>query len=353
MSRQVGKQEAHLSLHTISSSDTHQALHRFCDLFKACAGPYGKTHAVTNMSRGHLTVTGSCGRLLSALSISRPELKLITSAVTAHFQYWRDGGLFMIHTVCRLILLGSDIDISRHTLQSLFDTFVDIIITHFNMTGCCVKVDANLDDLNVLLAYVRSVLSSKSLLNLTDTECDLLSQCVLKAFLDSVPTEETCSKSDRVYCVTVENQHYSDSCVESGLLLLFPDKKVYSGTQELQLRMCALDRNTRDLFGLHGYENGIKVALISCSLSGDFEEMIQAHFEVTKSEEEKVQAMAVEKLLKFCEFLEETGVGILLCQKVIHPKVKAKLRSYNICFLDRLGAQAIPYVQDLTGKSFN
>jgi len=54
-------------------------------------------------------------------------------------------------------------------------------------------------------------------------------------------------------------------------------------------------------------------------------------------------------MLGLCAALEERDVALVLCQKVIHPKVKACLRSKGILWLDRLGSQVVPYVLDLTG----
>ena len=43
--------------------------------------------------------------------------------------------------------------------------------------------------------------------------------------------------------------------------------------------------------------------------------------------------------------------GLILCQKVIHPSVKVKLKQYGIDTIDRLGRQYTPYLCYLTGNS--
>ncbi|XP_005110966.1 McKusick-Kaufman/Bardet-Biedl syndromes putative chaperonin [Aplysia californica] len=351
MSRIERKQEGHLSFHTVNSPESLRALRKFSVLLKACAGPCGKNHVIRNSCGGHVTVTGSCARILSSLSITRPELKLISASVLAHLQRCGDGGLFMAHMCTQIVLLSSSLGFQFHTIRGLLETFLNIIISHLQESECKVTVNVDFDKLSVLLAYVRSVLSSKSLLNLSFCDCDSLSRHVVKVFLESVPNEPDGFRwnSDRIYCISVDNQQFSSTFVEPGILLLYPDCPVVRGSQKLWLKTHPMNVETSKKLGIPESSTFVKVALFTCSMSGDLDEMVEAHFEVTKHQEEQVEASVVTTMLRLCETLEACGVGILLCQKVIHPKVKAALRSKGICFVDRLGFHVVPYLQDLTG----
>ena len=157
-----------------------------------------------------------------------------------------DAGLFMIYICSRLILLGSDLGMKYHTLKSLNEIFLDFILADINHESEGVAIEVGLDRLDLLLAYVKSILSSKSLLNLNLDVCKKLSQLVLKVFLESIPNVDTKDnyaswKSDRIYCMTVENKQFSESSVESGVILQFPEHSIVDIEAPPDLKSSYLD----------------------------------------------------------------------------------------------------------------
>ena len=261
----------------------------------------------------------------------------------------------MSHVCCKLILLTSDLmesGLPPDSLRELFNWCVDQVISHLLQPDCPVTLTVDLDHLPVLVAYIRSVITSKNLLNLSLADCDVLSHNVLKAFLETIPDMDRVYScvSDKIYLLTVENAPFSDSFVDEGLLLLYPGCSIIDGPQKLAIKTHKVNEETARKFNISEFSEITKVALLTCSMSGDVEEIVDAHFEVTKKQSDEVEALVVTNIVELCDKLCNLGVGILLCQKVIHPKIKAFLRSKGICFIDRLGLQVVAYVQDLTGK---
>ncbi|KAH9492703.1 hypothetical protein Btru_024223 [Bulinus truncatus] len=338
---------------TISSltSTSQQTRLKFCHLLKTCAGPLGKFHILRNGCGGHVTLTSSCSRLLSALSLSQPELRLIVSSVQSHLKQFYDCGLFMACNTLQLIHTSTELDIHFSTLNSLYGLFlkklVDLIIGP--NSSICLKADFT--NLSVIIAYVRSIILSKSLATLTEFNCDQMSQLIVRAFLESIPETSSVRNnglSDGIFIVGLDKQHIKDSHLHHGVLLEYPEILPMQGIVSLNIKT-AKELHNNDC-GKETFVNScVRVALITCSLSGDLDEVVDAVFEITQRQCEDVQNIILCKMIELCNELDQLNVGLLLCQKVIHPNVKTMLTSKGILFVERIGSQMIPYLQDITG----
>jgi McKusick-Kaufman syndrome protein len=108
------------------------------------------------------------------------------------------------------------------------------------------------------------------------------------------------------------------------------------GEQDLKLRFEHPDR--------------LKVAVVCVSMSGDTDDALSNIREAEGCTIKSAGELVLSHMFQFCDWLLASQVGLLLCQKVIHPKVKAYLRKQGILFVERLGLPPMSYVQDLTGK---
>jgi len=59
------------------------------------------------------------------------------------------------------------------------------------------------------------------------------------------------------------------------------------------------------------------------------------------------------ELLRCGKRLVAQGVGVVLCQKVVHPRLKRLLKQNGLLVLDRLGLQRTAAVHQLVGESVN
>lgn len=348
-----GIQPSRVDIDHINSPAVQKVFNIFLNLVSSCAGPSGKIHVLRNNCRGHVTFTSACTRLLSSIFVTRPELRLIVAAVQSHLARHNDCGLFMACMCLHVIKQSLTGDKLVHNQRLLLEKFVCMIIDYLQSDECVISVKADYSNVYVLLAYVRSILKSKHMLNLTDFESTRLSELVVKTFVESIPSQNSSSKlrhSDGVYILGIDNTELSESRLEYGLLLDFPEIPVVAGCVDLTSKVRLVDCERGEG---RSESCGIKVALFTCSMSGDAEEVVDAVFEVTKQQSDLLECSVVDKMMELCDSLEKCSVGLVLCQKVIHPKVKSVLKSKSILFVDRLGLQKIPYLQDLTGRHFN
>lgn len=316
----------------------------FLKLLGSCVGPGGKIHMLRNKCGGSVTFTSSSCRILSGMSLSRPELKLVETAVQAHLKQHGDCGLFMACICLHLVYTSSTLQFNSRSLVYLYEMFVKDILEYLNGADCQLCVKADFSNLKVLLAYVRSIITSKTLLRSADHVSDTLSQLILQAFVESIPDlpgENKVRFSDGINVLCFENRLLRESRMEKGLLLEYPEFSALHGVKEINLKTVAL-----------GIEGGlvVQVALFTCSLSGDAEEVTDATFEISSTAVEAVDKCVVIKFVEVVNRLENLNVGLVLCQKVIHPNLKVNLRTKGIMYVERIGSQMIPYLQDLTGK---
>lgn len=336
---------SHLNVYGLKYHQSQQAIITVLRLISSCIGPYGKNHVIRNTCGGHMTVSSSSKRLLSAMMISRNELKVIVSAVLGHVNDYWDGGLFMTYVILRLVKSIVSTDMSHFIASSLLHQFISSINSYLLSPDCKIVVDVDFSNVHVLLAYVRSILMSKILINMQMSDCQRLCSMIVETFLGAVPSspQERCSNG--ILVIGVENQHVSSSKVLEGLLLRCPDVSLSDIESEfVNLKISIETDKCGRTFSF------VKTILVTCSMSGDMEEIPPSRIEATEQQFDQVDSAILKKILALCHFFEEENVGIVFCQRVIHPKLKTALRAKGIFFVDRLGSQVIPYLIDLTGK---
>ncbi|CAL1527551.1 unnamed protein product [Lymnaea stagnalis] len=344
-------QMSSLVLNGASSPESQQAIDKLLKLVTSCAGPRGKFHLLRNNCGGHVTCTSSCSRLLPALSITRTEVKLIISSVQAHLKQHHDCGLFMACVSLHLIRSSVGKGIHVPTFSSLYELFVKQLCDYLASPHCTVCVTADFTDLQVLLAYVRSIILSKSFLTLNEKTCDSLCQLIVSAFVETIPEDSRKIRhSDGIQILGIDKMHVRNSRFVQGLLLEYPEMPVIQGSVPLNLKTLTMKEVDGRECNLQP-DNYVKVALMTCSLSGDAEEIIDANYEVEKDVYENLDHMILNKMESMFEEFDKYDVGLVLCQKVIHPKLKGRLRTMGILFVERLGSHMIPYLQDLTGAN--
>ncbi|KAL8619580.1 hypothetical protein ACOMHN_019636 [Nucella lapillus] len=337
-SRQERTVESHLERQTLDDPDLRAALQAFSHIVDRSRGPHGYIQSLQNNVGGPVTTTTSSTRLLSALSCSRPCLRLIESAVQGHLKTHHDGGLLTASLCLHLVLNAVRLEsVGRACVREAYSVFLQLVDDYLNAVNCPVRVNVDTSSLKAMLGYVRNIISTKPVCSLRPASASHLSQLALKAFLTSVPDSPQSFLSDCVYVLQLDKTDLMSSEVVEGLLLEWPEKCAQLGPQELVF--------------LQSVSRKVKVMLVNVSMSGDAEETLTSQVEAQHHVVQSAADLIMTKMLAFCDWLVEHQVGLLLCQKVIHPKVKAYLRQRGVLFLERLGLQPMAYVQDLTGAS--
>lgn len=337
-SRQDRTVESYIERQTLDDPQLHAALQAFCQIVDRARGPHGHIQSLQNNIGGPVTMTTSSGRLLSALSFSRPCLRLIGSAIEGHLKSHHDGGLLTaslcLHLVQKAVRLES---VGRMCVREAYSVFLQLVDKYLNADDCPVRVNVDTSNLKVMLGYVRNIICPKPVCSLRPASASHISQLALKAFLTSVPDSPQSFLSDRVYVLQLDKADLMSSEIVQGLLLEWPEKCALLGSQKLTF--------------LQSASHEVRVVLVNVSMSGDAEETLTNRVDAQRHVVQSAADFIMTRMLAFCDWLVEHQVGVLLCQKVIHPKVKAYLRQKGVLFVERLGLQPMSYIQDLTGAS--
>lgn len=328
-------EKTRVSHQVLKNSDALAAFKTLYDLVSSAQGPCGNTKILQNLSGGHLTLTSSSKRLLNTLSITKPVIELLVSSAQGHLDAYKDGGLFLLSLTCSLIMASVESDLNRRILSEIYEKFLTLCVEYLNSDECACKINAVLADIGFVKSCVRTVVQAKPLCRLNDEKLDLISRLLIEAFLTTVSdTGSSTAVNESVHIISHEGRDVLEGKLVTGLMLQAPELSKF--------KVVKLDMKRHS-----GEGNRIKVAMVTVSMSGDLEEVPDVKLEVWNGVD--LESALVEQEMKFCQQIVECGVGMLLCQKVVHPKLKLELKRSGVIVVDRLGLNIVGTICKLTG----
>ncbi|XP_071501917.1 molecular chaperone MKKS-like [Diadema antillarum] len=330
------REQSHISSYQQQHPANVRALRVFRSILSSSFGPSGFLKMIQNQSGGHLTLTSSSQRLLQSMSLSKPILKLIAAAVEGHLKIWSDGGLYTALLTCALIEECWESGLHPVLCVSVNEILRDLCLQTLNQQDG-LRIPIDLASMDAMLSLVRPVIGSKPGCGMDTGQVTFISSLVMQAFVSSIPSpnSQQVLTLPQVQIVGVESWPISGSHFVQGVLMAAPDIPTSF---------------KRDLGtpGVHtGPEGGgIRVALYDISLAGDSEEFIDVRYELSPGLHAEDATLAAMKDL--VDHLVAHGVGLVACQRVIHPSVKGYLRARGVQALDRLSLLHIREVQRIT-----
>ncbi|XP_065256994.1 molecular chaperone MKKS [Emys orbicularis] len=301
-------------------------------IVKSCYGPTGRLKQLHNGMGGYVRTTSQSSALLGGLSITHPVLKVLTASVQNHISRFSDCGLFTAILCCSLVENFQRINFAACTVTKISRHLLSLCTDYLKSEACGCRISVDFDNIKTLLSLVHSILASKPACMLNKTEANHLSTLVLRAFLLTIPhTIETNVVLGTCVIVPVKDKRVMDSTVFPGLLIeipefqlarTFPVKRVSSST--------------------------IKMALFCISMSGDLsnigEGTIIVHHGIS------LEVAVLDQLLNLGKQLVNDQVGLVMCQKVIHPSLKQYLKEHHVITIDRVGVSMMEPLSKMTGS---
>ncbi len=337
MNREARKEQSDLHISPLEDEKTQQSLQELLQVLQTSFGPRGKIKALHNNVGGHVTFTSSSGRIIQQLSVDNPLCRLVTTSLQGHLASNPDGGLFA-GTLCLLLVRNSQaINIHSHLLTDIFETILLECMSSLNSPSFPAKSKISFSSVHMLQNFVKTIVKSKAIsCMLTVKDCDFLANLFLEAFLQTFPKNDVGGFNfGTIQYLTVEGKSIRESYILNGILFETPQIPVYRNTP-LSLIKCT-------------HDGQICTAVFSISLAGDCDEFIDATFEV--EDRESFNNVVVDQMEKIAESLIKLQVGVVACQKVIHPKIKKILREAGVLPIDRLGLKYIEAVRNITGTA--
>ena len=306
-----------LQLHNIQ--DARQPLRTLLQLMSRCRGPTGQSHVLHNDIGGHVTATSACGRLLHVLAPQHPVLKLLLSCVQGHLQRYNDGGL-LTSTLALSLALSAD-GLHPHLAGDIYEHLLKTSVSLLTGEKCSCRHDFSREDVHPLRLLATSVLGSKPGCQYWPGELSHITELIIISFLHSKSAAQPSTHS-----LYIEGLPIMDSYRTSGLMFPCAD-------------IPASQRKTR---------GQTPVAVFTVSMAGDTDEGLDATFII--QDHSILEDRTLDQLLTCARALVDLRVGLVACQKVVHPAVKKYLRSQRVLVLERLGTQGIHRLHSLTGN---
>ncbi|NXU57958.1 TCPQ protein, partial [Turnix velox] len=309
-----------------------QSLSVLSGVFKSCYGPAGRLKHLHNGVGGYVCTTSHSLAILSRLSVTHPVLRVVTASIQNHVSRFSDCGLFAAIVCCNLIENFKSLSLAPCTVVKISKHLLSLCMEYLKSEACGCRVPVDFSSLDTLLCLVRGILTSKPACMLSKAEVDHLSVLILKAFMFTVPCQgEANLVLGKCVTVPVKGRRVVDSAVLPGLLIEAP---------EIQW--------TKPLSVKRSFSNEIKVALFSVSMSGDLfypeEGTITVHYGIS------LETSELNQLLNVGKRLVNDEVGLVVCQKVIHPSLKQYLRENHVVAVDRAGLSLMEPLSRMTGS---
>ncbi|XP_027670308.1 McKusick-Kaufman/Bardet-Biedl syndromes putative chaperonin [Falco rusticolus] len=332
MSRLEAKKPLLFISEPLNKDTVSQSLSLLTGILKSCYGPAGRLKQLHNGVGGYVCTTSQSSAILSRLSVSHRVLSVLMASVQNHISRFSDCGLFTAILCCSLIENFKSLNVAPCIVIKISKHLLSLCMDYLKSEACGCRIRVDFSSVETLLCLVRSILTSKPACMLNKTEVDHLSTLILKAFLFTVPCHvESNAVLGKCVIVPVKGRRVVDSVVLPGLLIETP---------EIQLAKPPTVKRT--------CSNMIRIALFCVSMSGDSfnpeEGTITVHHGIS------IETLELNQLLNVGKQLVNDEVGLVVCQKVIHPSLKQYLKENHVIAVDRAGLSLMEPLSQMTGS---
>ncbi|NXA08102.1 TCPQ protein, partial [Sapayoa aenigma] len=315
----------------LTKDTVRHSLSLLSGIFKSSYGPAGRLKQLHNGVGGCVCTTSQSSALLRRLSVGDPVSRVLTASVQNHVSRFSDCGLFTAVLCCGLVENFRSLNVASCTVIKITRHLLSLCMDYLKSEACGCRVSVDFGSVETLVCLVRSVLRSKPACMLNKTEVDHLTTLVLKAFLFTVPCHvETNAVLGKCIIVPVKGRKVKDSTVFPGLLIETP---------EIQWGKPLAVKKTGS--------NMIKIAVFSVSMSGDGFNSEEGTIAVQHGI--SLETLELNQLLNVGKQLVSDEVGLVVCQKVIHPSLKQYLKENHVMAVDRAGLSLMEPLSRMTG----
>ncbi|NXT73086.1 TCPQ protein, partial [Zapornia atra] len=333
MSRLEAKKPPLFDREPLTKDAFSQRLSLLSGMLRSCYGPAGRLKQLHNGVGGCVCTTSQSSAILSRLSVSHPALRVLSASVQNHTSRFSDAGLFTAILCCSLIENFKSLNVATCTVVKISRHLLSWCMDYLKSEACGCRVPVDFSSVETLLCLVRSVLTSKPACMLNKPEVDHLAMLILKAFMLTVPSHaEANAVLGKCLIIPVKGRRVVDSTVLPGLLIEAP---------EIQLAKPLTVKRTSS--------NLIKIAVFCVSMAGDIPNTEEGT--VTVHQGISLEMSELNQLLKVGKQLVNDEVGLVVCQKVIHPSLKQYLKDSHVIAVDRAGLSLMEPLSQMTGSN--
>ena len=312
----------------------------FARLAQSCFGISSQLAVIrTNVIRSPCHTTSSSSRFFAEISshlLTKPNhlQRIFIEMLSSQSKVYGDGGWFASLLCTKLILSGWASNLSKPILIAGYNAALSNCLGYVENCKSFLKIPFEWSDASTLTCLVKCLLQTKALLSLTPHQLSHITDVIISAFVESL-------HSPANYSGLFPNVMY---CQAPGLspdsVTYFVDTLIMDIPIPQMLCRCQL--------------SSLKVALFDCSLeapSTPADVTIQIDRNNDTSATTSIKAVEYQLLESFVAMLMRSGVGLVCCQRRIHPFVLRLCASRNILCIPRLSIRFMRHLQQLSGAT--
>jgi McKusick-Kaufman syndrome protein len=303
------------------TNDDYLIISRLLSFFSSCyGGENARLKLIQTLDHSMSICTSLSNRIQHQFKCRHLISRLLLAAIQKQMSIYHDGGLYFSIIFCSFLIQIRDMSMDDSTkkialFQSCLNLFDQINIPNEVITW---------NSIHPLMAIVRAVICKPLAYKNSDFLREQICLLTVKSFLENITM---INSSEQQLILTIEGLDVEQSTLVNGLLYQI---------STLNSSLCS-NRTRSCLY-------------FTVSLAGDYTIEDVDHIETEKQMFEWIQTTADRIVKQIIEYTQLHHGGLILCQKVIHPSVKIKLKQYGIDTIDRLGRQYTPYFRYLIGK---
>ncbi|KAL2083680.1 hypothetical protein ACEWY4_021453 [Coilia grayii] len=329
MSRLCNKTPSICKDEPLSDGEIDRKITLLRQIVSSCYGPRGRLKQVHNNVGSQIQTTSTSAVLLRAIQTSEPLLKLLIVSLQNHIQRYSDCGLFAAILCLGLVENAKQLNSRTRVVVSVYRHLQELCNAYLMGQECKCKIKIDFSSCQELLVVARSTIISKPVCGLNPAETFHISTLVMKAFLQTIPTNPSDSvRLGRTVMVALEGEAVEKSAVLPGVLIDMPEIFPSEAVEKFESSPC-------------------RVAVFNASLSGDLSEIGKTALEIHHGAD--LEANILDKLLKLGEQMTKDGVKLVMCQRVIHPVLQQYLREHGIMVVERFGIALLDPIIYVTG----
>jgi McKusick-Kaufman syndrome protein len=303
-----------LTMSSFLTNDDYLIITRLLSFFSSSyGGRNARLQLIQTLDNSMSVCTSISSRIQYQLKCRHLISRLLSAAILKQTSIYHDGGLYFSIIFCNFLIQFREINSNKKL--SLFDSCLDLI-DQMNIPTEIITFDS----IHQLMAMVRAVICKSLAYNNSDLLREQICLLSVKSFLENITSQQQ-------LILTIEGLSTEESTLFNGLV--YQTSIINSSLCSEITRLCLY---------------------FTISLAGDYTIEDVDHIETEKQMFEWIQTTADRISKQIIEYTHLHNGGLILCQKVIHPSVKIKLKQYGINTIDRLGRQYTPYFCYLTGK---
>ncbi|CAF4231478.1 unnamed protein product [Rotaria sp. Silwood2] len=300
------------------TNNDYLIISRFLSFFSTSYGSNARLKLIQTLDNSMSICTSISSRIQHQLKCRHLISRLLSAAIQKQTSIYHDGGLYFSIIFCSLLIQFRDMSINSINKQnSLFEYCLNLI-DEMNVP----QETITFNSVHQLLAIVRAVICKPLAYNNSDLLREKLCLLSVKSFLENITM---INSSTQQLILTIEGLSIDESTLFNGLLYQISTSKSF---------LCS--KKTRSCL------------YFTISLAGDYTIEDLDHIETEQQMFEWIQNTAEHITKQIIGYTCLHNDGLILCQKVINPSVKMKLKQYGIDTIDRLGRQYTPYFCYLT-----